>query len=174
MQEVSFLSLSQFQPKQLEAWNKLFDNRCKYLLYGGSAHGGKSYFLRWAALGLALYYTSKYNLRHVPIGLFSEDYPTLKDRQVIKIKDEFPAWLGELKETRDEGFVFRGRRRYGEFLILLRNLDDPSKYASTEFAAELVEELTKNPEETFVNLRFRLRYPGVEDVKILGAAKPPG
>src|SRR3990167_11321815 len=172
MQEVSFLSLSQFQPKQLEAWNKLFDNRCKYLLYGGAAHGGKSYFLRWAALGLALYYTSKYKIRNIPIGLFSEDYPTLKDRQVVKIKHEFPRWLGELRETRDEGFLFLGNKRFGEFLILLRNLDDPSKYSSVEFAAEFVEELTQNPVETFEDLRFRLRFPGIDEVKFVGATNP--
>ena len=170
--EVPFSTLHKFQPKQLEAWTTLFDKRCKYLLYGGSAGCGKSYFLRWSALGLALYYTARYKLKDVPIGLFSEDYPTLKDRQVIKIKHEFPSWLGELKETRDEGFAFVGKPKYGRFLILLRNLDDPSKYSSVEFAAECVEELTKNIVGTFEDLRFRLRYPEIDDVKFVGATNP--
>src|SRR3990167_4575275 len=167
-----FVDLAKFQPKQLLAFNSLFDNQCKYLLYGGAAHGGKSYFLRWAAVGLGLYYTMKYQIKNVPIGLFSEDYPTLKDRQVVKIKAEFPKWLGEVRETRDEGLVFKATEDYGGFLILLRNLDDPSKYASTEFAAELVEELTKNPIETFEDLKFRLRYPGIHDPKFVGATNP--
>ena len=167
-----FVDLAKFQPKQLLAFNSLFDNQCKYLLYGGAAHGGKSYFLRWAAVGLGLYYTMKYQIKNVPIGLFSEDYPTLKDRQVVKIKAEFPKWLGEVRETRDEGLVFKANEKYGSFIILLRNLDDPSKYASTEFAAELVEELTKNPLETFEDLKFRLRYPGIHDPKFVGATNP--
>lgn len=170
--QIDFTQLSQFQPKQIEAWNTLFDNRCKYLLYGGAAHGGKSYFLRWAAIGLGMYYSQKYGITNVPIGLFSEDYPTLKDRQAIRIKNEIPDWIGELKEFRDEGFAFQAKPEYGSFIILLRNLDDPSKYASTEFAAELVEELTKNPVETFEDLRFRLRYPGIPDTKFVAATNP--
>jgi len=150
--------------RQIEAYKTLFNNQCKYLLYGGAAHGGKSYFLRWIALGLGLYYSSKYNIKNVPIGLFSEDYPTLKDRQIAKIKREFPPWLGKLKEDRDEGYMFEAEEKYGAFRILLRNLDDPSKYASAEFAAILVEELTKNPVGTFEDLRFRLRYTGTRPI----------
>src|SRR3990167_8086740 len=174
MQKVNFTDLAQFQPKQLEAWNTLFDNQCKYLLFGGAAHGGKSYFLRWTAIGLGMYYFQNYGIEHVAIGLFSEDYPTLKDRQIIKIKYEMPDWLGELKESRDEGFIFQLKKEYGSATILLRNLDDPSKYASTEFAAECVEELTKNPEQTFEDLRFRLRFKGITDVKFVGATNPGG
>lgn len=134
--------------------------------------GGKSYFLRWAAIGLGIYYAAKYHIKGIPIGLFSEDYPTLKDRQIARIKREFPPYLGELKDTRDEGYVYQIAEQYGGAKILLRNLDDPSKYASTEFAAELVEELTKNPLQTFEDLRFRLRYPGIPDPRFLGASNP--
>lgn len=174
MEKQTFTQLAQFQPKQIEAWNTLFNNQCKYLLYGGAAHGGKSYFLRWAAVGLAMHYFKQYQIPDVKIGLFSEDYPTLKDRQIIKFKNEMPDWLGELREFRDEGFAYKLRDAYGGGMVLLRNLDDPSKYASTEFAAELVEEITKNPEETFDDLRFRLRYPGIEDTKFVAATNPGG
>lgn len=191
MQTLLFSQLANFKARQIEAWNALFDNKCKYLLYGGAAHGGKSYFLRWSAVGLGMYYAQKYGIRGVPIGLFSEDYPTLKDRQIARIKKEFPPWLGQLKEDRDEGYMFQGAPEYGGFRILLRNLDDPSKYASAEFAAIFVEELTKNPEETFTDLRFRLRYTGelkdsideetkiakkivIPEVKFVGATNPGG
>lgn len=173
MKQLDFTKLANFQPKQIEAFRTFFDPKTKYLLYGGAASGGKSYWLRWTALAAAMYYATKYHIKGVPIGLFSEDYPTLKDRQIARIKREFPSYLGELKDNRDEGYVFQLGPNYGEGKILLRNLDDPSKYASTEFAAEFVEELTKNPEQTFEDLRFRLRYPGVPDPRF-GAASNPG
>lgn len=164
--------MCKFQPKQLEAMHKLFDIQTKYLLYGGAVGGGKSYFLRWIAVALGMYYFKRFQIKNVPIGLFSEDYPTLKDRQVVKIKQEFPEVLGELKESRDEGLVFKGAEKWGGFVIMLRNLDDPSKYKSTEFAAVLVEELTKNTFETFTTLRSRLRYPSLNEIKFVGATNP--
>lgn len=166
--------LAKFQPKQLEAWHALFTPECKYLLYGGAMHGGKSYFLRWAALGLAMYYAAETKSAGTPVGLFSEDYPTLKDRQLSKMVHEFPPELGELKSSQEEGLCYFIHPKYGGGRILLRNLDDPSKYMSTEFAAILVEELTKNPLETFQNLRTRLRYPGIKDVRFVGATNPGG
>ena len=176
IQQVKFTDLANFKEndKQLEAWFTLFKPECKYLLYGGAASGGKSYFLRWAAIGLGMYYFSKYNIKNIPIGLFSTDYPTLKDRQVIKMKHEIPPFLGTIKDSRDEGYSFISAPEYGSFIILLRNLDDPSKYKSAEFAAILVEELTENPEETFDDLRFRLRYGDISDVKFIGATNPGG
>lgn len=169
---IKFSELCNFQPKQQTALQTLFKKQCKYLLYGGAGGGGKSYFLRWSALALVLYYTKKYNMRGVQVGLFSEDYPTLKDRQIAKIKREFPPWLGELKDKRDEGYVYQVSENHGGGQILLRNLDDPSKYASTEFAAEFVEEITKNQKDKFDDLRFRLRYPGIDEVKFVAATNP--
>lgn len=119
-----------------------------------------------------MYYYAKYGIERVPIGLFSEDYPTLRDRQVTKIVREFPAWLGELKETQRDGLAFYLAPQFGSGVVMLRNLDDPSKYASVEFAAILVEELTKNQEETFEDLRTRLRFPGIEERKFVGATNP--
>ncbi len=162
------------QPKQTEALLKLFDPACKYLLYGGAMAGGKSYLLRWAALAYLLWITGKTGIRNIPVGLFSEDYPTLKDRQVARIKREFPDWLGQLKDSREEGYAFHVAEEYGGGRILLRNLDDPSKYMSSEFAGMFVEELTRNEEQTFQDLRNRLRYPGVTDVKFMGATNPGG
>jgi hypothetical protein len=65
---------------------------------------------------------------------------------------------------------------YGSGIICLRNLDDPSKYQSAEFAAILVDELTKNPIQTFTDLRMRLRWPGVpdKDCAFIGATNPGG
>jgi phage terminase large subunit len=174
MQKFKFTDVANFQAKQLEAWYTLFKPECKYLLYGGAASGGKSYFLRWASLGLGMYYSKKYNIDNITLGLFSADYPTLKDRQVLKMKNEIPDYLGEIKESRDEGYAFIGAKEYGSYVVLLRNLDDPSKYKSAEFAAVLVEELTENIETTFDDLRFRLRFKDIPEVKFVGATNPGG
>jgi phage terminase large subunit len=171
-ESIAFTKLANFQPKQLEDWYTLFDPLTKYLLVGGAAGGGKSYFLRWGALGLSMYYFKKYGLEKVPIGLFSEDYPTLRDRQVTKIAREFPPEFGVLKETQKDGLAFYLAREYGGGMLLLRNLDDPSKYASVEFAAEFVEELTKNKYETFEDLRTRMRFPGIEERKFVAGTNP--
>src|SRR6185437_6107054 len=69
---------------------------------------------------------------------------------------------------------FRLHRQFGGGVLALRNLDDPSKYQSAEFAAIGVDELTKHPKETFDFLRFRLRWPGVEHPKFLAATNPGG
>jgi phage terminase large subunit len=82
--------------------------------------------------------------------------------------------MGKLKDTKDEGFAFYLNKEYGGGRILLRNLDDPSKYMSTEFAGIFVDELTRDDEQTFSDLRNRLRYPGVEEVKFMGASNPGG
>src|SRR5271169_3247226 len=102
---IPFTKIANFQPKQLEAWYILNRPETKYLLYGGAMGGGKSYFLRWAALGLCMHYSLSVG-RPVSVGLFSEDYPTLEDRQITKILTEFPREIGLLKSTKLEGLAF--------------------------------------------------------------------
>ena len=148
----------------------------RFVLYGGAMGGGKSYLLRWWCVFQCMYYFARYKIRNVRVGLFSEDYPTLVDRQISKIKFEFPAWLGKISESRTEGFNFKLHDHFGGGTIALRNLDDASKYNSAEFASIGVEELTKNKEEVFHELRKRLRWPGIPDwdTRFLGCTNPGG
>src|ERR1039457_1638259 len=88
--------------RQLECFKAL--RKFRFVLYGGAMGGGKSYLLRWWCVLQCIYYFCKYGIRNVRIGLFSEDYPTLVDRQISKIKFEFPSWLGKISESRTEGF----------------------------------------------------------------------
>lgn len=169
MKEVSFKKLANFTPKQREARAAL--KKYKYLLFGGAKGGGKSHWLRWQLLELLLKWGLK-GLTGVRACLFCEDYPTLKDRQVTKISKEFPSWLGKLKTNDIEGLHFAIDPKYGGGILALRNLDDPSKYASAEFAAMGVDELTKNVFDTFEQLRSILRWPGIEDVKFLAGTNP--
>ncbi len=164
----SLRELLNFLPKQQAAWEAVKTHT--YTLYGGAAGGGKSRFLRWCALGLLIQWGGK-GFKGVRVGLFSQDYPTLHDRQLSKIREEFPDWLGTFNESARE---FRLSPLYGGGVICFRNLDDPSKYKSAEFAAILVEELTENEESVFEALRWRLRWPGIEDTKFIGATNPNG
>ena len=170
------LDIAEFTDRQLEVCTAL-DDGYKFILYGGALGGGKSYLLRWIAVRILFKIFSKYGLTNVPVMLASEDYPTLKDRQISKIIREFPAWLGNYHDDhKAHGKCFILAPEYGSGIICLRNLDDPSKYQSAEFAAILVDELTKNPLQTFTDLRMRLRWPGIPDREcaFIGATNPGG
>ncbi len=171
-EEQSLKELIHFSPKQTEALKAALQHR--YTLYGGAMAGGKSYWLRWMLVCLLVRWAGKGH-RNVEVGLFCEDYPTLKDRQLSKIGSEFPSWLGTLHgDHAQHGRCYILADEYGGGIIKFRNLDDPSKYQSAEFAAIAVDELTKNTREVFDDLRNRLRWPGISDIRFLGATNPGG
>lgn len=170
---IKFSELVNFTPKQKEADRSL--KLYKYLLYGGAMGGGKSYWLRWQLVKRLMYFYGKYNLTKVVVGLFCEDYPSLKDRQLSKIGTEFPPWMGTMHSDHKEyGRCFILAPEYGSGVIAFRNLDDPSKYQSAEFATVGVDELTKNLKEVFDFLRTRMRWPGLpaHEVKFISGSNP--
>jgi hypothetical protein len=114
---------------------------------------------------------AKYNLKGIRAGLFCEDYPSLNDRHLSKVKYEFPSWLGTYNEAKHE---YTLAPEYGSGVIVFRNLDDPEKYLSVEFAIQGVDEINRNPVTTFRELRKRLRWAGIKDVKFLCACNPRG
>jgi hypothetical protein len=105
----------------------------------------------------------------VRVMLASEDYPALWERHISKVTVEYPAWLGTYQAGRNE---FRLHAKWGSGVVAFRNLDDPSKYMSSEFAGMCVDELAKNPRRTFDLLRGSLRWPGIENVFFVGASNP--
>lgn len=145
--------------------------RFKYTLFGGSVGSGKSRWLRWMMVYWLMEYYAKYGIKGVRAGLFCEDYPSLNDRHLTKVKFEFPDWLGRFNEAKHE---FTLAPEYGSGIIAFRNLDDPSKYLSVEFAVIGIDEINRNPKTTFDMLRSRHRWPGIKDVKFLAGCNPLG
>ncbi len=138
--------------------------------------GGKSYFLRWWCIRECIRLFAQYGVRGVRIGLFSMDYPTLLDRQISKMVFEIPEYIGKIQKTQTDGFNLTLVPRLGGGTVALRNLDNPSKYNSAEFAGIAIEELTENPEVIFHELRKRIRWPGIpaDDMHFVAAANPGG
>lgn len=167
--EVSFSELSGFFPKQMEA--AMASKRFKFTLFGGSVGSGKSRWLRWMMVYWLMEYYANYGIKGVRAGLFCEDYPSLNDRHLTKVKFEFPSWLGKFNEAKHE---FTLAPEYGSGIIAFRNLDDPSKYLSVEFAVIGIDEINRNPKATFDMLRSRHRWPGIKDVKFLAGCNPLG
>lgn len=169
MKIVNFSELSHFTDKQWEALEASKTHR--FLLYGGTMGSGKSYFLRWACIYWLIYLAGKYHHKGIRVGLFCEDYGALNDRHISKLKTEFPKALGTYNEQRHE---FTLHVRFGGGTIAFRNLDDPSKYVSSEFAVIAVDELTRNPYSMFSILRTRLRWAGVPETRFISASNPVG
>jgi len=167
--EINFSDMCGFSDKQWQATEVA--DRYKYPLFGGSRGPGKSYWLRWYNVRRLLRWAAQGH-RGVNVMLACEDYPSLKDRHISKISTEFPAYLGALKETQEKGLGFHLKAQYGGGSILLRNLDDPTKYMSAEFAGISIDEVTKNPLSTFDVLRGSLRWPGITDTFLACASNP--
>lgn len=168
-EEVSFTELAKFFPKQLEALKA--SRRFKYVLFGGSVGSGKSYWIRWSAVYWLMEYYGKYGIKGVNAGVFCEDYPSLNDRHLKKVRHEFPSWLGTFNESKHE---FTLAPEYGSGVISFRNLDEPEKYLSVEFALIAIDEINRNPKTTFDMLRSRHRWPGIKDVKFIAGCNPLG
>lgn len=164
-----FTELAKFFPKQIEALEA--SKRFKFVLFGGSVGSGKSYWIRWSVIYWLIKYYSKYGLKGVRAGVFCEDYPSLNDRHLSKVKFEFPEWLGTFNESKHE---FTLKPAYGSGIIAFRNLDDPSKYLSVEFAVIAIDEINRNPKTTFDMLRSRHRWPGIKDVRFIAGCNPLG
>jgi len=167
--QIKWTDLCKFFPKQQEALEA--SKRFKYVLFGGSVGSGKSYWIRWSVIWWLMEYYAKYGLRGVRAGVFCEDYPSLNDRHLTKVRFEFPAWLGKFNEAKHE---FTLAPEYGEGIIAFRNLDDPSKYLSVEFAIIAIDEINRNPKTTFDMLRSRHRWPGIKDTKFIAGCNPLG
>ena len=114
---------------------------------------------------------AKYGIKGIRAGVFCETYQALNDRHLSKVKFEFPKWLGTYNDQRKE---FTLAPEYGSGIIAFRNLDEPEKYLSVEFAIMAIDEINRNPKTTFDMLRSRHRWPGISDVRFFAACNPLG
>jgi len=157
--------------KQLDALAAI--GRSEYVLYGGARGGSKSHLLRWWLLQF-LIEMYKRGFENARVMLACESYPVLQDRQVSKIDTEFPRWLGEVKTTKTEGLGYYVNPEFGGGAIMLRNLDNPSKYMGAEFAAIGVDQIEKIKKDTFDILVGSKRWPGFNKTKFVATANPGG
>lgn len=172
-QVVNFSSLAKPTEKQKSFWQTIKSH--KFTLYGGARGGGKSYVLRWTAIKLLLEWAAQGHT-NVRVGIFCETFPTLNERQLNRAimgrrEEIYPEWLGYWHKTEHE---FRLYPQYGSGIVCFRNLDDPGKYRSAEFAAILIDELTRNKVEIFSDLLGSLRWPGIEHTPFIAASNPTG
>lgn len=174
---MNFSDLCRFTPKQWEATQAADIH--KYFLYGGRRGVLKSYWLRWYCLRRLLDWAAR-GYRNVKVALLCESMPMLRDRQINKIVQEFPRWLGEVKSTQTGGFGFHLRPEYGGGLLAFRSLDDPNRFRGPEWAGVAIDELTQNPEmlargmSIFDVLRGSLRWPGIDDTFLATTSNPDG
>lgn len=164
-------SLLNFTDRQREM-TRVADKH-RYTLAGGARGGGKSRWLRWFLIRRLLQFANQ-GLRGVHVGLFCEDYPSLRSRQLSKIEVEFPSWLGKLVNSQVEGLSFILDPAYGSGVINLRNLDEPSKFRGSEWAVIAIDELTLDPLSAFNELRGSLRWPGVDRTQFIAGTNPNG
>lgn len=159
----------EFTPRQHEALVVARTHR--YTLYGGAAGGGKSFWLRWWLVHFLIACFRKYSLKSVNVGMFCESYPALEQRQLAKVRAEFPSWLGTMHGGLRQ---FRLLGCWGNGVISFLNLDDPDKYRSAEFGAIAIDELTLNPRSVFEALLWRIRWPGLPEGKFVAGTNPTG
>jgi len=158
--------IAKFTARQMEAVRALDSGATKFLLYGGALGGGKSFFLRWYGIRRLMLLKRVYGINGATAMLACEDYPSLEDRQLQKIMYEVPQWIGRYYDKHKAyGRCLLLHPQWGGGALCFRNLDDPSKYASSEWVLILVDELTKNDYGVFTFLRTRLRLPGLPDAE---------
>ena len=164
---IKFSDLAGFTDKQRQATHAAEQH--KYFLYGGSRGPGKSYWLRWYLIYRLLKWAGQGH-RGVRVLLACEDYPTLRERQIVKVEAEFPAWLGRYYSGERKEFVLSDT--YGGGVIKFGNLADVGNYLSSEFAIIAIDELVRNRFSVFNRLRGSLRWPGLTDTGFVAATNP--
>lgn len=164
-----------YVPKQIE----LFNAATKYrtIGFGGARGGTKSYACRALMIERLIEYGRR-GFYNVNAAIFCENFPALQGRHIDRIR-LWPDWLGKYYPSRHE-FILN--EELGSGHLKLVNLDNPEKYASWEFAAVFIDELTFHDEATYNHIVSSVRWakqPGddatesqIKDTLVVWASNP--
>jgi hypothetical protein len=163
------------EPKQAQA----FTTNATEVLYGGAAGGGKSYYLRAAAIAWCA------SVPGIQVYLFRRTLPDLRDNHLRGPTSFFVLLADGLKDGRVK---YRAQENEFEFqngailhLCYCDSENDVEKYRGAEIHVLMMDELTHFSEYQYRFLRSRVRTAGLkipEDVKRrlprIEAASNPG
>jgi hypothetical protein len=163
------------EPKQAQA----FTTDATEVLYGGAAGGGKSYYLRAAAIAWCA------SVPGIQVYLFRRTLPDLRDNHLRGPTSFFVLLADGLKDGRVK---YRAQENEFEFqngailhLCYCDSENDVEKYRGAEIHVLMMDELTHFSEYQYRFLRSRVRTAGLkipEDVKRrlprIEAASNPG
>jgi hypothetical protein len=143
-----------------------------FVLYGGAMRGGKSYIGLWNCIVHLMKWYKNDGLINVRVGIFSESYTTLYDRQISMLSRYLPLGMGKWNDSKK---IFKLKRKFGGGEIYFRNLDKPDKYRSVNFAMIFIDEINENASpDVYDLLSTRLEWPGIRHCPFTAACNPGG
>lgn len=141
----------------------------EFLSFGGAAGTGKSLVLEMSHIWRHLDW-KRHGITNVTTGMFCETYPDLLDRQISKIPEWVPEYLGEWYEQKK---TFRFFKKWGNGEQIYRTTENTMRLRSIEFGHATVDEGTQNAEIILDEIGSRLRSPKVTNPSY-GLATNPG
>lgn len=170
-EDLAFSQYAGFHPKQTLALQRMYEQPEIQLLCGGAGFGGKSRFLRAAAIHHQTWLAAKGF--YLPSVFASESYESLRDRHFAHFQQEWGEWGHIKKDDKEYGRCFRF---YNHSIppLCLRNLSNVDERRGSEYAAGFLDEVTEILEAVYGDFLYTIRAPGPECHPVVCATNPDG